>query len=384
MRYLAIILITLLIFKGVRSQDSTDDPSGGDASTASDAGEDSGDSSTQSGAEESSATERGEETTSAAAETTADGSGEETTGAGGGETTAAAGGETTAAAGETTAAGGETTGAGGSTAAGGDSTTAAEGATTGRTGTGAETTGAGTTGETTAAGGTTTGAGAGETTTTGQKETEAPVPPANNQMCPGNKRTNDKIRKKALDLTNWRRSVLAQGQVVKRNGVYMPTAANMQKLRYDCDLELKARDRAEACQPVENEANTADYQENRYYIPKSDVASAEEPRVDAMAASIKEWFKRVRLDEPIGLQCYFRVKHESMQLRTFTRMAWATTNKMGCTVQECGDQWHAVCLYSPPGNKVEERIYIPGTTCTMCPAGTSCDRALGLCEAPRS
>ncbi|CAJ0595625.1 unnamed protein product [Cylicocyclus nassatus] len=375
MRYLAIILITLLIFKGVRSQDSTTAAVAAGGETTAAAG---GETTAAAGGETTAAA--GGETTAAAGETTA--AGGETTGAGGGETTAAAGGETTAAAGETTAAGGETTGAGGSTAAGGDSTTAAEGATTGRTGTGAETTGAGTTGKTTVAGGTTTGAGAGETTTTGQKETEAPVPPANNQMCPGNKRTNDKIRKKALDLTNWRRSVLAQGQVVKRNGVYMPTAANMQKLRYDCDLELKARDRAEACQPVENEANTQDYQENRYYIPKSDVASAEAPRVDAMAASIKEWWKRVRLDEPIGLQCYFRAKHESMQVRTFTRMAWANTNKMGCTVQECGDQWHAVCLYSPPGNKVEERIYIPGTTCTMCPVGTSCDRALGLCEAP--
>ncbi|CAJ0595617.1 unnamed protein product [Cylicocyclus nassatus] len=309
-----------------------------------------------------------------------------TAAAAGGETTAAAGG-TTAAAGETTAAGGETTGARGSTAAG-ESTTAAEGATTGGTGTGAETTGAGETVETTAAGsgGTTTGGtGAGETTTAaGEKTTKVPVPPANNQMCPGNKRTNDKIRKKALDMTNLYRSVLAQGQVAKRNGVYMPTAANMQKLRYDCDLELIARDRAESCAALGSEANTADYQENRYYIPKSDVASAEAPRVDAMAASIKEWWERVRLDEPIGLQCYFRAKHESLQVKTFTRMAWADTNKMGCTVQECGDQWHAVCLYSPPGNKVEERIYIPGTTCTMCPVGTSCDGALGLCATPES
>ncbi|CAJ0595902.1 unnamed protein product [Cylicocyclus nassatus] len=333
MRYLAILLIALLVFEGVRSEDA--------ASTT-------------------------DTNPPASAISTTPGDG-----------------------GITTSAGGKTTGAGGSTAAEG-STTAAEGATTGGTGTGAETTGA-ETGETTAAGsgGTTTGGtGAGETTTggtaAGEKTTEAPVPPATNQMCPNNRRTNDKIRKKALDMTNWRRSVLAQGQVEKRNGVYMPTAANMQKLRYDCDLELIARDRAEACEALGSEANTADYQENRYYIPKSDVASAEAPRVDAMAASIKEWWKRVRLDEPIGLQCYFRAKHESLQVRTFTRMAWANTNKMGCTVQECGDQWHAVCLYSPPGNKVEERIYIPGTTCTMCPAGTSCDRSLGLCVAPGS
>ncbi|CAJ0595912.1 unnamed protein product [Cylicocyclus nassatus] len=335
MRYLAILLIALLVFEGVRSQATDTSPQ----------------------------TEPVENT--------------EPTGA-----------ETTPAAGKTTGPGGETTPAAGETTGPGGETTPAEGATTGGTGTGAETTGAGEIGETTAAGsgGTTTGGtGAGETTTAaGEKTTEAPVPPATNQMCPNNRRTNDKIRKKALDMTNWRRSVLAQGQVEKRNGVYMPTAANMQKLRYDCDLELIARDRAEACEALGSEANTADYQENRYYIPKSDVASAEAPRVDAMAASIKEWWKRVRLDEPIGLQCYFRAKHESLQVRTFTRMAWANTNKMGCTVQECGDQWHAVCLYSPPGNKVEERIYIPGTTCTMCPAGTSCDRSLGLCVAPGS
>ncbi|CAJ0595634.1 unnamed protein product [Cylicocyclus nassatus] len=296
------ILSNNQIFNGVRPQDSTTNLSGRDASTAT--------------------TEAGGKSTSAAAETTAHDSG------------------------------GETTGAGGSTAAG-EGSTAAKGATTG-TGAGAETTEAGETGETTAAGSTTTGAGAGETTTTGQKETEARVPPANNQMCPGNKRTTDKIRKKALNLTNWRRSVLAQGQVVKRNGVYMPTAANMQKL------------------------------ENRYYIPKSDVASAEAPRVDAMAASIKEWWKRVRLDDPVGLHCHFRAKHQSIQVRTFTRMAWANTNKISCTVQGCGDRWHTVCLYSPFGNQVEERIYIPGTTCSACPAGTFCNGVLGLCEAPES
>ncbi|VDN33025.1 unnamed protein product [Cylicostephanus goldi] len=129
-------------------------------------------------------------------------------------------------------------------------------------------------------------------------------------------------------MTNWRRSVLAQGQVVKRNGVYMPAAANMQSLRYDCELELKARARAEECAAEGIDGANAYYEENRHY-------------------SVKEWWKQVRLDEPIGLSCYFRAKHQSRSVRSFTRMAWANSNKIGCTIQECDDRWHSVCLYSP-------------------------------------
>ncbi|CAJ0595903.1 unnamed protein product [Cylicocyclus nassatus] len=205
--------------------------------------------------------------------------------------------------------------------------------------------------------------------------TKAPstVPPAENQICSMNAGW-DPVRTKALDMTNWRRSQLALGQVDKANSVYMPQAANMQKLRYDCELEKSAIARAKAC--PEDQYVSVDVQENKNKIAKSAVAD----QVQAMSESVKTWWKVIRNDpNNIGLQVFWRQKFESSTLPSFSRMAWALSNKMGCAVESCGSDWQAVCHYAPGGNKIEERIYLPGTTCTQCPAGTHCDSSLGLC-----
>lgn len=65
----------------------------------------------------------------------------------------------------------------------------------------------------------------------------AHVNPEINQICPGNGEMNDRIRVKAVDMHNYRRSQLATGKVAKFNGNKLPKAANMIKLRYDCELE---------------------------------------------------------------------------------------------------------------------------------------------------
>jgi len=62
-----------------------------------------------------------------------------------------------------------------------------------------------------------------------------------------------------------------------------------------------------------------------------------------------------------------------------TQMAWAQTTKMGCGMTFCpGSTVLITCQYSPPGNYMNQAIYLPGTTCSQCPSGLSCD-ANGLC-----
>ncbi|EPB67544.1 hypothetical protein ANCCEY_13365 [Ancylostoma ceylanicum] len=98
--------------------------------------------------------------------------------------------------------------------------------------------------------------------------------PSINQICPQNSGVNDKIRRKALEMHNYRRSSLAMGQVTKKNNNYMPRASNMIELKYDCTLEVTARDRAQSCATNEIQGGL----ENKHMVAVSSVKD----RVEAM------------------------------------------------------------------------------------------------------
>ncbi|KHJ81697.1 hypothetical protein OESDEN_18615 [Oesophagostomum dentatum] len=57
-------------------------------------------------------------------------------------------------------------------------------------------------------------------------------------------------------------------------------------------------------------------------------------------------------------------------------MAWARTNKLGCSIARCSDEYVTVCRYLEKGNVVRQQVYIPGRLCSMCTSG--CDQD-GLC-----
>ncbi|EYC28753.1 hypothetical protein Y032_0007g3401 [Ancylostoma ceylanicum] len=116
---------------------------------------------------------------------------------------------------------------------------------------------------------------------------------------------------------NYRRSILAQGQVTKRNNNYMPRASNMIELKYDCTLEVAARDRAQSCATNEIQGGL----ENKYMVSVSSVND----RVEAMAKGVKEWWKQVRKDAPIGMAVTFRDHHQYLPIRSFTRVRYIPT-----------------------------------------------------------
>ncbi|KIH57572.1 SCP-like protein [Ancylostoma duodenale] len=69
------------------------------------------------------------------------------------------------------------------------------------------------------------------------------------------------------------------------------------------------------------------------------------------------------------------------ELPPFTQMVWAATTKVGCVVVRCNNnQAFTVCRYSPRGNIVGQRVYVPGPVCSGC--SSNCDRAFGLCNTP--
>ncbi|KHJ89221.1 hypothetical protein OESDEN_10960 [Oesophagostomum dentatum] len=47
-------------------------------------------------------------------------------------------------------------------------------------------------------------------------------------------------------------------------------------------------------------------------------------------------------------------------------MAWATTNKVGCSIVKCLNEYVVDCRYLEKGNVVEKQVYVPGALCSMC------------------
>ncbi|PIO77392.1 SCP-like protein [Teladorsagia circumcincta] len=203
-----------------------------------------------------------------------------------------------------------------------------------------------------------------------------PSNPRINQICTGNPGMNDRIRTRALEMTNYRRSRLARGFVSKSNGRRLPMAADMIRLRYNCSLETSAKAAVDSCTTSYSNIPPG-VQQNIYSIPKSRA----QYRVDAITEAVKEWWSQVRRVDGIGMKVIYRAKHEGSPISWFTRMAWAKTTTLGCAVSlNCGSMWYAACHYYPGGNIVDDVVYMKGYPCTACPLGYFCTTGL-LCGA---
>ncbi|KHJ79157.1 hypothetical protein OESDEN_21204 [Oesophagostomum dentatum] len=73
----------------------------------------------------------------------------------------------------------------------------------------------------------------------------------------------------------------------------------------------------------------------------------------------------------------FRANHVGTPITSFTQMAWATSNRLGCSIARCASDIVAVCRYLEKGNIVEKNVYVPGNTCASC--RNNCVSSLGLC-----
>ncbi|CAI2351313.1 unnamed protein product [Caenorhabditis sp. 36 PRJEB53466] len=199
-----------------------------------------------------------------------------------------------------------------------------------------------------------------------------------------------KLQNLILDKHNEIRSKVALGQYVVDDS-YLPPAANMLKLNWDCGLELEAQNRAEQCDlGMEKQSGlTGGLEEvrgeNAFYFRTEDVDSVEgavvtgiERMGDEIAiAGIKE-MKLARYDKRIG--------HA-------TQIMWGTTRTVGCAVRECsarqdgsldGQKYNvAVCKYYPTGNVFKSSaptaIYSSGESGSRCSDGFLVDPTSGLC-----
>ncbi|PIO77390.1 SCP-like protein [Teladorsagia circumcincta] len=137
-----------------------------------------------------------------------------------------------------------------------------------------------------------------------------------NQICPANPGMNDRIRLRALEMTNFRRSRLARGFVSKNNGRRLPMAADMIRLRYNCSLETSAKAAADSCTTSYSNVPSG-VQQNIHSISKSRARY----RLDAITEATKHWWSQVRRVDGIGMKVIYRAKHEGSPISWFTRVS---------------------------------------------------------------
>ncbi|KAL6732446.1 hypothetical protein Aduo_003206 [Ancylostoma duodenale] len=199
-----------------------------------------------------------------------------------------------------------------------------------------------------------------------------PCPPTTGGMCSNTDMT-DTIRRKILQMHNWRRSQLALGNIKNgKNSYNCPTASNMYKMKYDCELENLALAYAKKCTlvpsntPTEGEnVHSAPYQPDQYAAAK---------------AAVQAWWSQIfknGLNQKMLFIANLRDKPNAPL--GFTQMGWALSYKIGCAVVQCGGNWFSVCRYRAKGNILDQQIYQVGPPCSACQ--TSC-LGEGLCATP--
>ncbi|EFO93061.1 CRE-SCL-23 protein [Caenorhabditis remanei] len=198
-----------------------------------------------------------------------------------------------------------------------------------------------------------------------------------------------RIQNLILDKHNEIRSKVALGQYSVDDD-YLPPAANMPKLIWDCQLELEAQNRANECllgQEKINEKMSGLEEvrgENAFYFRTDPFNSSDgvlrgiERMGDEIAIAGIKNLKLARYDKRIG--------HA-------TQIIWGETRKLGCSIQECaarkdgsldGQKFNvAVCKYYPTGNVFKSStptsIYTVGDVGSSCSEGTFIDPTSGLC-----
>ncbi|KIH55921.1 SCP-like protein [Ancylostoma duodenale] len=187
----------------------------------------------------------------------------------------------------------------------------------------------------------------------------------------------DTIRNEYLRLHNFRRSLLAKGEIPRKDGKLLPKAANMWRMKYACDLEEGAILHASQCPTLGSEASSRPgVGENFKTFPAARFTFDTAPK-----KAVTEWWKTIRDVNYFENVVVFRPFHDQAPISTFTQMGWATTNELGCSIVKCtmNAVYVGVCRYRPKGNIVNSNVYEVGAPCSRNPGGaTSCDNLEGL------
>ncbi|KJH48918.1 SCP-like protein [Dictyocaulus viviparus] len=180
----------------------------------------------------------------------------------------------------------------------------------------------------------------------------------------------DQARQDALDQMNKIRSEVALGQFHAWN--LLPTANNMMKLKWDCNLEQMAHNATEYCSRYHPQASLT-YGINYH---RGDVFDSSELNLSSsILSSIKKWSNIPNIMWPNR-----NIFNGNLELADFANLVFANTTAVGCSNTKCSSRTSVACVFSGPEILTGTLVYNSGNPClndTKC--GTSGYCELGLC-----
>ncbi|XGW02544.1 hypothetical protein V3C99_014521 [Haemonchus contortus] len=186
-----------------------------------------------------------------------------------------------------------------------------------------------------------------------------------------------------VDKHNEYRSLIAKGLAHNNLGGFVPKAARMMKVSYNCEIEANAVEWAKDCTLGYNSlAQTNQWGYNVHsLLPNIN-------KTEAAAESVEAWFNELKeygapQDNVFSMEVY-----NQNVIQEYAQLAWQSSNQIGCGIFSCwnGASTFVACEYNPGGNFIGEVIYAMGDPCTtdedcQC-TGCVCSKDEALCIAP--
>ncbi|XP_056639135.1 venom allergen 5.02-like [Diorhabda sublineata] len=195
--------------------------------------------------------------------------------------------------------------------------------------------------------------------------------------CGYNVKTIPIDRNNITNLHNFYRSKVATGNEKRKK---QPSAANMNAVTYNTELEHVAQCWANACTFAHDHCRRI---KNYKYVGQNvailyTTASSVDVKA-VIAGMVKDWYDEVAYFNPAGVN-YFAPSSAGH----YTQMVWANTKEIGCGMTYYRKGWNhylLVCNYGPGGNIIGMPMYEIGPPASRCQRRSRHKNYAGLCLA---
>uniref|UniRef100_A0A0K0DQP1 SCP domain-containing protein n=1 Tax=Angiostrongylus cantonensis TaxID=6313 RepID=A0A0K0DQP1_ANGCA len=176
----------------------------------------------------------------------------------------------------------------------------------------------------------------------------------------------DQKRDDVLSFFNFIRASVALGEY---RGFSLSPASDMNKLRWDCDLEAVAEGAVQDCPEHPSFSASTNAVNFNYYGPYM----GEEVLKSPITMSMWKWGEIANASWPAD-----NVFNGNEALRSFANMISANATAAGCYSATCGDRASSACFFSQPELQVGTLVYSSGNPCQN--AGQCASPKNGVCE----
>ncbi|KAK5983470.1 SCP domain-containing protein [Trichostrongylus colubriformis] len=191
-------------------------------------------------------------------------------------------------------------------------------------------------------------------------------------------------RKYVVYTHNRLRSKVALGKQPNKHG-RMGTGRNIYFLRWDCDLELLAHQRIQAC-PAYINSNTSNISGSQL-VKHIEIRLQGNNILKNIDNSMRSWWLQYERHGNIDPKNRYSTRQHYY---AWANMAKGKTTRIGCSYTYCNESMRAIfsCIYNERAHVENQPIYENGKPCTTdddCSTfpRSECLIALGLCKIPR-